>query len=121
MPARTLLAAAVALLLAAVLAPAAHAAPAASAAKSCATPKYPGQGYFTSLKVKGTGCAKGRKVALAHHDCRTEDGPKGRCTRKVRRYRCSETRGAAIPTEYNARVTCRKGARRVVFTYQQNL
>ena len=29
--------------------------------------------------------------------------------------------GSQIPTEINARVSCKKGSRRVSFTYQQNL
>lgn len=93
----------------------------ASAARNCTPPKYPGSGYFTSLKTTGVSCATGRKVALAHHRCRTEGkGRRGRCTRRVLRYRCTETR-QSISTEFNSRVTCKRGTtRKVVFTYQQN-
>jgi hypothetical protein len=94
-------------------------APVATAAKSCETVKYPGSGYFTSLRVTGVSCGTGRKVMRAHYDCRTKDGRKGRCHRRVLRFRCSEER-RSIPTEFNARVTCKRGARRVVYTYQQN-
>lgn len=118
MPARALAATLLAVLIAAAPAAAAPA-PVAAAAKSCGTPTYPGQGYFTSLKVRRTSCATGRRVALAHHACRTEDGPMGRCSRKVKGYRCSEKR-VSIPTEMNSRTTCRRGGKRVVFTYQQN-
>lgn len=93
--------------------------PGASASRACSPPKYPGSGYFTSLSVKGVTCAKGRKVALAHYECRTENGRKGRCTRRVLRFRCSESR-QSIPTEFNSRVRCTRGAKRVNFTYQQN-
>jgi hypothetical protein len=34
-------------------------------------------------------------------------------------YSCSEKR-TSIPTEINSRVTCKKGQRRVIYTYQQN-
>jgi hypothetical protein len=34
-------------------------------------------------------------------------------------YSCSERRNT-IPTEIDARVTCRRGSKRVVYTYQQN-
>jgi hypothetical protein len=102
-------------------------APAASAsathaARACSPPEYPGNGYFTSLNVKRTTCAKGRKVARAHHRCRTKNGIKGRCHHRVLRYRCKESRpsSARIPTQYSARVTCKRGTRRVVFVYQQN-
>lgn len=75
--------------------------------------------YFTSLKVERVSCRTGRKVTLAHHRCRTESGRAGRCGRRVLRYRCSEQRNS-IPTEINARVTCRRGGAKVVYTYQQN-
>lgn len=93
--------------------------PTASAARACKAPDYPGQGYFTSLAVKRAGCRSGRKVTLAHYRCRTSSGRKGRCHRKVLGYACTEKRNS-IPTEINSRVTCRKGATRVVYTYQQN-
>jgi hypothetical protein len=98
---------------------AAHAQPTASAARSCKPPTYPGQGYFTSLKVTGVSCATGRKVTLAHYRCRTRHGIRGRCRTRVLRYRCSEHR-VVIATEYDSRVTCVRGARKVVYTYQQN-
>lgn len=98
----------------------ADAAPAGpSAAKNCTAPRYPGQGYFTSLKVTSTSCATGKKVALAHYRCRIKKGVKGRCTSRPLDFRCAESR-QSIATEFNSRVTCRRGARKVVFTYQQN-
>jgi hypothetical protein len=94
-------------------------APASASAATCSPPDYPGSGYFTSLKTKNVGCKTGRKVTLAHYNCRIEHGKKGRCKRRVLGYRCSEKR-TTIPTEINSRVTCKKGTRRVVYTYQQN-
>jgi hypothetical protein len=90
----------------------------AAAAATCTPGKYPGQGYFTSLKVTGISCGGGRDVMRAHYRCRTKNGIKGKCAR-VSGYRCSEKRNA-IPTEYNARVTCKKGSRKVVYTYSQD-
>ena len=105
------------LALAAASAPAAE--QTAHQSRTCSTPKYPGSGYFTSLTVRNVGCATGRKVTLAHYRCRTENGRRGRCHRRVLGYSCSETRHT-IPSEIDARVTCRRGARKVVYTYQQN-
>ena len=48
----------------------AGASPAAHAARSCSPPKYPGQGYFTSLQVSRVSCATGKRVTLAHYHCR---------------------------------------------------
>jgi len=100
----------------------AAAAPAAKAARACPAPKYPGSGYFTSLRVSHTSCASGKKVALAHYTCRRAHGVTGRCSRTVLHYRCKESRPSSgrIPTQYTAKVTCKRGSRRVVFAYQQN-
>jgi hypothetical protein len=92
----------------------------ALAARSCTAPDYPGSGYFTSLTVKRTTCAAGRKLARAYYRCRTETGPAGRCQRRVLGYTCSEQRNS-IPTELDARVRCKRGAKRVTHTYQQDL
>jgi len=90
----------------------------AAATKSCTPGAYPGDGYFTSLKVTGISCAGGRDVERGHYRCRTRHGIKGKCS-SFSGYHCTEVR-QAIATEYNARVTCKKGSRKVVFTYQQN-
>jgi hypothetical protein len=95
------------------------AAPGARAAKSCKPPAYPGSGYFTSLKVSRTSCKTGRKVTLSHYHCRVRHGVSGRCGHKVRNFTCTEFRNA-IPTQIDARVTCRRGSAKVVYTYQQN-
>jgi hypothetical protein len=99
---------------------AAAASPSAHAAKSCKPPAYPGTGYFTSLSVTNTACGTGKKIALAYYKCRSRHGAKGRCTSKVLGYSCSEKRNS-IPTEIDARVTCKKGDRKVVHTYQQDV
>jgi hypothetical protein len=103
----------------AIGATAAGAHPSAHAARTCSPPKYPGQGYFTSLKVAHVTCATGRRVMLAHYRCRTKHGRKGRCP-SVLGYRCSEVRNANS-VEFLSRTTCKRGVRRVIFTYQQNL
>ena len=94
--------------------------PSPAVAKTCALPKYPGSGYFTALSVSHTSCATARKLALAFYRCRLEHGKAGRCSRHVLGFACSERR-QSIPTEIDATVRCRKGAARVVHSYQQNL
>lgn len=116
---RSLVTATAAAALLAVGATAANAGSSAHAARSCSPPKYPGQGYFTRLSVAHVTCATGKKVVLAHYRCRTKHGRKGRCA-SVLGYRCSEVRNS-IATEYTSRTTCKRGSRRVVFFYQQNL
>lgn len=101
---------------AALALPAAGASPAAAA--TCKPGAYPGNGYFTSLKAFGISCKGARDVMRAHYRCRVRNGIRGRCPR-VNGWRATEKR-VAISTEYNARVTLRKGSRKVVYTYQQN-
>ena len=93
--------------------------PASASAATCTPPKYPGSGYFTSLKATKVSCSEAAKVALAFHRCRTRSSVKGRCTSKVRKFSCRETR-TTISTEINGRVTCTRGSRKVQLTYQQN-
>jgi hypothetical protein len=100
--------------------------PGVAATKACSTPTYPNTnpgGYFTSLQVNGVTCKTGRSVALAHYKCRVKKGRKGKCSSKVKNYRCSESRPADSQSEeqLNAKVTCKRGSKRVVFSYQQNL
>jgi len=93
----------------------------AATTRVCTSPKYPGEGYFTTLTVKGVSCSTGKKLAIAYYRCRVRNGGrKGRCTSRVSDFRCTEQR-TTIPTEINARVTCeRGGTQTVVHTYQQN-
>jgi hypothetical protein len=100
--------------------------PSVAAPKACSTPTYPNTnpgGYFTSLQVTGVACKTGRSVALAHYRCRVKKGRKGRCTSKVMKYSCSESRPADSQSDeqLNAKVTCKRGSKKIVFSYQQNL
>lgn len=93
----------------------------AQAASCSGMPHYPSSkgGYFLSLRVTKLSCTAGKSLMRSHYHCRVTHGIRGRCTR-VRGYTCSERRGAAIPTEFNAEVTCKRGSRRFVYAYQQN-
>lgn len=93
----------------------------ASAAKSCSPPKYPGTGYFTTMSVSGLSCSSGKKVVLAHYRCRVKNGVKGRCpsSTRINGYRCTEKR-RSISTEIDGVVTCRKGSKKVTYSYQQD-
>ena len=93
--------------------------PATASARSCTPPKYPGNGYFTSLSVRGVSCATGRDVARAYYRCRIKKGIRGRCTTRVLRFSCTERR-TSIPTQFEAKVTCKRGTKRVFHSYQQN-
>ncbi len=104
--------------------------PALAATCKHAKTKYPNAnpgGYFTSLKVTKVGCSTGAKLMVAHYKCRRKKGQgiEGKCkASKVNGMKCRESRpssGRVPGQEYNAKVTCRSGSKKVVFTYQQNL
>jgi hypothetical protein len=97
----------------------ASARPVAQTARTCSAPKYPGLGYFTSLTVTNTDCTTGRKLVFAYYHCRTRSGPAGSCHSSVLGFSCHEQRNS-IPTEVDARVTCRRHNETVIHTYQQD-
>jgi hypothetical protein len=79
-----------------------------------------GATYVTSLSATNVSCTKAKRVVKAFNACRkAHGGADGTCTSSVQGYHCTEKRGAAIPTQYSSRVTCRSAARRVQFAYTQ--
>jgi hypothetical protein len=79
-----------------------------------------GATYVTSLKTTQVSCVKAKRLVKAFNACRkAHGGPDGTCASSVQGFRCTERRGAAIPTQYSSRVTCRSAARRVQFAYTQ--
>jgi hypothetical protein len=94
--------------------------PVAHAGRACAPPKYPGVGYFTTLTVSGASCSTGKRLVMAYYKCRVKSGKAGRCHKAVLGYSCHEKRNS-IPTEIDARVTCKRSGATIVHTYQQDL
>jgi hypothetical protein len=96
----------------------------AGAASSCHLSSYEqrhlGTNYVLNVKVKKVGCAKAKKVVKAYHACRHTHGKAGKCTKKVAGgWRCSDKRFDVIPTQYDAKATCKKGTARIFSTYTQ--
>jgi uncharacterized membrane protein len=108
-----------AVILVTALSGSAAAGPVARASKSCnvGSGRDYGTTYVTALSVRGTSCAAGKDVVRAFHACRP--GKKGRCHRRVLGYSCSERRFNQIRTQYDSKVTCKKGSRVVKHTYTQ--
>jgi hypothetical protein len=94
-----------------------------SATKSCdirSVGRKLGTTYVTSLKVQHVSCAKAQRVVKAFNACRrAHGGVKGRCPSRVLGYRCTETRGASIPTQYSSKASCKDASRIVRFAYTQ--
>src|SRR3954467_11021901 len=78
-----------------------------------------GTTYVTKLTATNVTCTKAKSVVKAFHRCRrAHGGVKGRCTSRVQGFRCTETR-ESIPTQFDARATCRDGSRAIRFSYEQ--
>ncbi|MGZ5322810.1 MAG: hypothetical protein ACXWZ3_01850 [Solirubrobacterales bacterium] len=117
--------AAAALCLAAIAAPGAAAQPAASASKGCNVDAraYGHNMYTTSLAVRQTSCRTGRKVIKGYTKCRYKHGGlNGRCPNRVKRYKCGEAKRDLAPhIQYSVKVSCKRGSKRVKFSYTQQV
>jgi negative regulator of sigma E activity len=87
-------------------------------------------GYITQIAVTGSytkkssACKSGTALALAYYKCRHAKGIKANCSGKtINGLKCSESRPADSQSDdqINARVTCKKGSKKIVHLYQQNL
>jgi hypothetical protein len=105
-----------------VVAAVAQAASPAGAATRCDVSKDGrklGTTYVTKLTATNVTCTKAKSVVKAFHRCRRANGGvKGRCTSTVQGFRCTETR-QSIPTQFDARATCRDGSHAIRFSYEQ--
>jgi hypothetical protein len=101
--------------------------PTAQGAKRCSIgsreSRRLGPTYVLKLSVFSTKCSNGKRLVKAYYRCRKANGGRrGKCRKRVLGYRCSERRFNEIPgTQFDARVTCKKGGRKVKHTYTQFL
>lgn len=72
--------------------------------------RHSGPSYLTSLSVRNTRCRTGKAVARSFHRHRGH----------VSGWSCHRRILAKSRYQYDARVTCRRGGKRVVWTYTQN-
>ena len=103
---------------------AAASSPSVHAARKCSLSakeqRHMGASYVTSLNVRKTSCRNGKAVVRAYHKCRRAHGWKGKCRHKVKGFSCKRRINTSTSFQYDAKVTCRRGAKRVVHTYTQN-
>ena len=79
-----------------------------------------GPTYVTSLKVQQVSCATGILVVRAYYRCRVRaGGVRATCHSLVLGYLCHEHR-QGIAIQFDAKVTCARGTRKVVHTYVQD-
>lgn len=108
------------LLLLAAMPATAGSAPTAQASKSCnisGEERSFGATYVTSISARKVSCGKAKGVVRAYHDCR---GSKKACRRKVKGFKCKQRILAESPVQYDARVNCKRGGKRVKHVYSQN-
>jgi hypothetical protein len=98
--------------------------PQVQAARSCHLSSHDqrhlGASYVTSLSVRHTSCSNGKAVVRAYQSCRRAHGWKGKCGHRVKGYSCKRHITASSPVQYDAKVTCRRGGKRVWHHYTQN-
>lgn len=101
---------------------------AAAKTRGCKAPSSPAGlkgGYFTELRATNVSCKRARRLVMSYYKCRRKRGGiRGTCNnRTVNGLKCRESRPASLQldTQINARVTCKKGRRKVRHSYQQNL
>lgn len=100
---------------------------ATASAKACNvvtdSTSFPPASYVTSLTVRHVSCSKGKSITRAYHRCRkAHGGAGGHCPIRVQKFKCREGKRLAVPgVQYNATVNCKRGKKRVVSTYTQNI
>jgi hypothetical protein len=118
------LALATAVLVLCLAGPAAASGPTASAAKTCSLTlqqqRNAGATYLVQLKVSGVTCSTGLKVEKAWQPCRRSTAGRMTCRKSVLGYSCKQSILSKSKTQYDARVSCKRGARLVTFIYTQN-
>lgn len=90
-------------------------------------------GYYLGLTISGGAkCASARSLQAAWQSCRLKSGLAGKCggagqtqgkklkVARLHGYKCTELR-QAIPTQVTGAVSCSSGAKKVAWTYQQNV
>jgi hypothetical protein len=96
------------------LVPAAGASPGVSAAGTCHLSshfqRHSGPSYVTSLSVRHVSCRTGKAVVRSYHKHHGH----------VSGWSCHRTILDKSPAQYDARVKCSRGAKRVNWTYTQN-
>ena len=114
-----------ALAAAVLMAPGAGARSEASASKACnvSSRAYGHNMYTTSLSVRHTSCAKGKAVLKGYTKCRYKHGGlNGRCPNRVAKYKCHEGKRTLAPhIQYSVDVGCKRGSKRVKFSYTQQV
>jgi hypothetical protein len=92
----------------------------AKAAASCSGQSTGKKGaYLNKLTVSGLSCKSGKKVMLDHDKCRVAHGVKGKCT-KVDGYKCTEGKRSDSGDQFDVKVTCKKGSKKVSFYVSQS-
>jgi hypothetical protein len=110
--------------LAAALLTLAFAGTASAATRTCSLSlnqqRNSGATYLVQLRVTGVSCSTGLKVEKAWQSCRRATAGRTTCRKTVLGYRSKQTILDRSRTQYDAKVTAKRGAKLVTFIYTQN-
>ena len=97
---------------------------ASAATKTCSLTlnqqRHSGATYLVQLKVSGVNCATGLKVEKAWQTCRRSTAGHMTCKKTVLGYRSTQKVLDSSKTQYDAKVTAKRGSKVVTFIYTQN-
>jgi hypothetical protein len=98
--------------------------PVATASKSCrlsiSQQRHSGATYLVQLSVSGVSCSSGLAVEKAWQSCRRSTAGHKSCRKSVSGYKCAQKVLDSSKTQYDAKVSCARGSRKVTFVYTQN-
>lgn len=79
--------------------------------------------YTRALSASGGAkCTTAHKFIKAYYKCRVakpKGGKGGKCTKKVMGFKCTERRFNILKSNYDAKVSCKKGRQRIKTEYTQ--
>ncbi len=79
-----------------------------------------GASYVYTLNVKGISCEKGKKLVLKFHECRHDNGGRDGTCNGVKGYSCNTKILDEAPTQFSAKATCKKGAKKFKQTFGES-
>ena len=79
-----------------------------------------GASYVYTLKVKGSSCAKGKKLVLKFHECRHDNGGADGTCRLGQGLQLQHEDPRRVAGAVSAKATCTKGSKKFKQTFAEN-
>lgn len=93
---------------------------ASSCSLTASEQRHLGASYVYTLKVTNLSCDKGKSLVEAYHECRHANGGADGTCGGFSGYSCTEKILDEAPTQFSAKATCKKGAKKFKQTFGEN-